>query len=119
MNSGIEKLTRFHPEIGERLQAACQQVDRVVDKELLALCMDCIDAVLAQRSWQPPHSLNDRERAFTAFAEQFATSVSTLSGEQVAALRPYASADDIYNFASALYLRDMARRLDIVAERIL
>ncbi len=119
MDSGIDKLTRLHPEIADRLETARQQADQVVDKRLLDLCMECIDAVLTQRVWQPPHSLDDRERAFTAFAEQFATSVSTMSDEQVAALRPYASADDIYNFASALYLRDMVRRLEMVAGRVL
>ena len=114
------RLEELHPSINSELNSIARAATDVVDPQLLELCSSYIDAALCQRDWAPPASgLTDKERAFIAFTEQFTASVSTMTDEQVDKLLEYASADEIYNFASALYVVDMTRRLDLVAGKVL
>ena len=114
------RLEELHPSISSELNNIGSVATEVVDKQLLALCSGYIDAALCQRDWVPPNGgLTDKEHAFIAFTEQFTTSVSTMTNEQVDKLLEYASADEVYNFASALYVVDMTRRLDLVVGKVL
>jgi hypothetical protein len=114
------RLEVLHPSISSELNNMAGVATDVVDPRLLALCASYIDAALCQRDWTPPaNGLTAKERAFIAFTEQFTTSVSTMTDEQVDKLLEYASADEVYNFASALYVVDMTRRLDLVAGKVL
>ena len=114
------RLEEVHPSISSELNNMSIVATEVADPQLLALCSSYIDAALCQRDWTPPAGgLTDKERAFIAFTEQFTASVSTMTDEQVNRLLEYASADEVYNFVSALYVVDMTRRLDLVAGKVL
>ena len=114
------RLEELHPSISSELNNISGVAAEVVDPQLLALCSSYIDAALCQQDWAPPSGgLTDKERAFIAFTEQFTASVSTMTDEQVDKLLEYASADEVYNVASALYVVDMTRRLDLVAGKVL
>jgi hypothetical protein len=63
--------------------------------------------------------LTEKEHAFIAFTEQFTSSVSTMSDEQVEGLLQFASADEVYAFVNAIYVTDMSLRLELVAGRVL
>jgi hypothetical protein len=114
-----KRLASLHPEASAQLARINQLALEATDPDLLDLCTGCIDSLLQEKSWVPPHPLTPREQAFTAFTEQFATSVSSLTDAQVARLLEFDSEDEVYAFVNALYVADMSRRLDLVAGRIL
>ena len=114
-----KRLALLHPEGSEQLARINQLALEATEPELLELCAGCIDSLLQDKSWVPPHPLTPRQQAFIAFSEQFATSVSTLPDAQVARLLEFASEDEVYGFVNALYVVDMSRRLDVVVGRIL
>ena len=113
-------LERLHPEILGELTIIEGLSQQVTDPDLLALCSSYIEAALRVEDWQPPaRALTDKEQAFIAFTEQFAMSVSTMSGSQVDRLLEFATADEVYAFVHALYVTDMQLRLEIVAGEVL
>jgi hypothetical protein len=115
----MKRLASLHPEGAAQLARINQLVLEATDPALLELCAGCIDSLLQDNAWVPPHPLTSRQQAFIAFTEQFATSVSTLTDAQVARLLESASEDEVYGFVNALYVLDMSRRLDLVVGRIL
>jgi hypothetical protein len=115
----MKRLASLHPEGAAQLARINQLVLEATDPALLELCAGCIDSLLQDNAWVPPHHLTSRQQAFIAFTEQFATSVSTLTDAQVARLLESASEDEVYGFVNALYVLDMSRRLDLVVGRIL
>jgi hypothetical protein len=97
-----------------------QLAKQVADPDLLELCTGYIDAALRLENWTPPYSpLTDKERAFIAFTEQFVTAVGTMKDEQVQDLLMFASADEVYAFVNSIYVTDMAKRLELVAAKVL
>lgn len=93
---------------------------RSSDPKLLALCTSYIEAAQRCQDWHPPAGgLSDREQAFVAFTEQFVASVGTMQRDQVVRLLDYASADEVYAFVHAIYVTDMALRLDMVGREVL
>ncbi|MCK9564336.1 MAG: hypothetical protein M0R02_16600 [Bacteroidales bacterium] len=114
-----QRLAALHPDTGAELLRINRLAREAADPALLELCTELIDALLQDRSPALPQALTPREKAFLAFTEQFATSVSTLSDEQVSELLRFASEDEVYSFVNALYVIDMTRRLDLVAGRLL
>ena len=114
------KLEEFHPSITSELSNIMRLAPETTDAKLLQLCSTYVDAALRQQSWVPPaRGLTDKERAFISFTEQFTSSVSTMSDEQVKQLLQFASADEVYAFVNALYVVDMVGRLELVAGRVL
>lgn len=113
------RLASLHPEASQQLARINQLALEATDPDLLELCTGCIDSLLQDISWVPPQPLTPRQQAFIAFAEQFATSVSTLTDADVAGLLEFVSEDEVYGFVNALYVVDMSRRLDLVVGRIL
>lgn len=114
-----QRLTTLHPEGSSALTRLSELAPASTDPALLDLCGSMVDALLDNRTWQPPHALTPREQAFTAFTEQFVTAVSGTTDQQVQRLLEFASDDEVYNFVNALYVVDMTRRLERVAGRLL
>lgn len=114
-----ERLADLHPHGSEQLLRLNALALEATDPALLALCSDYIDCMLQDKSWEPPRSLTEKEKAFLAFTEQFVTSVSTMTDEQVTRLLQFASEDEVYSFVNALYVVDMTRRMDLVVGRVL
>lgn len=115
----LQKLSRLQPETVEELIAINRLARESIEGPLLELCSSCIDAVLEQKTWQPPRKLTDREKAFIAFTEQFSSSVSTVTDHQVDQLLAFATPDEVYLFVNALYVIEMTKRMSLVAGRIL
>ncbi len=115
-----ERLGELAPAAAAELRNITSMAEEVTDPDLLQLCTAYIDAVLMCRDWQPPEGgLDDRQQAFIAFSEKFATSVSGIDSADVARLRDFATDDEVYAFVHALYVADMSRRLDIVGREVL
>lgn len=114
----FESLAPLHPEGAEALRDANDVARRATDRDLLELCLDHADALLSGR--EPARApRGERERAFVEFAEQYATSVASVSERQVAALREHASDEEVYAFICSLYVREMTRRVELVAAEVL
>ncbi len=115
-----QRLEALQPDTTAHLQRINQLSREGLDGPLFALCEGCLDAALRGELWRPPAGgLDERQRAFIDFTEQFASSVSTLQAEQVSRLLDFASADEVYGFVHALYVADMTRRLELVAGEVL
>lgn len=116
----LGRLQSLHPAIASQLEEIVRLAPESADLQLLDLCSSYVDAALQQQDWTPPGGeMTEKESAFIAFTEQFVSSVSTMSDEQVSRLQEYASADEIYAFVNALYVADMVRRLNLVTQRVL
>ena len=116
----FERLEALQPHAAGKLKTITAMADQATDPELLALCASCIEAALRCQDWRPPEGgLSAREQAFVDFTEQFVTSVSTTSSMQVDRLLAFASADEVYAFVHALYVTDMALRLEMVGKEVL
>ena len=114
------RLEALQPDTSAELHTILGQAREAVEPSLLALCASCAEAALRCEDWQPPGGgLDDRQQAFIAFTEQFVSAVSNTSHAQVARLLEYASADEVYAFVHALYVIDMALRLEIVGSEVL
>jgi hypothetical protein len=116
--TGFDLLVELKPETAGMLVAARGMAPKVTDPALLSLCADYVDAILAEKSWQPGE-VTPRERAFLSFTEQFMISVSDVSDKQVHALLEFASPDEIYAFITALFTIEMSRRVELVSEVVL
>jgi hypothetical protein len=115
-----DSLKRLHPEVFVELEKIIDLSMQVTDPELLALCISNIRAALLCKDWDvPAGGLSDKEKAFIAFSEQFAMSVSTITSDQVKRLLDFATPDEVYAFVHALYVNDMRLRLEIVAAEVL
>ena len=134
----INKLLQsLQPEGAAELALVKKAAWQSTDPELLELCRCLIVAMLEQN---PVHrvddpdaprigkdkiaALDDRatsvafsplERAALEFTEQFVISVSTISDEQVEALRSHLGDEKTYAFAAALYVIEMTERLRIIS----
>jgi hypothetical protein len=116
----FSQIETLQPDIAPQLQKMMTLATEATQPQLLELCTGYIDAALNLQDWTPPHSpLTEKEQAFIAFTEQFVTSVGTMRDDQVQDLLAFASADEVYAFVSAIYVTDMARRLELVAGRVL
>jgi hypothetical protein len=115
----MNRIEALHPAVAPELDNILRLARETVDPELLTLCADYVDTALRRRRWQPPRELSDRESAFIAFTEQFVSSVGTMQDEAVDRLLQHADPDEVYAFVNALYVTDLARRLDMVAGRVL
>ena len=114
------RLAALQADSAVELDNIVELAQRSVDAQLLALCTSCIEAALRCEQWHPPEAgLSDKEQAFIAFTEQFVMSVSTMDRDQVVRLLDYASADEVYAFIHAIYVADMALRLEIVGREVL
>jgi hypothetical protein len=116
----LDRLETLQPEIAEKLDAMVRLAPETTDRPLLELCAGYVDAALRRETWNPPaRPLSEKEQAFIELTEQFVSSVGTMTDQQVKRLLDYASADEVYAFVNALYVTDMAGRLEMVAGRIL
>ena len=112
--------TVLQPNSSNELQNIIGLAQQSTDPELLALCTSYIEAALRCVDWQPPAAgLAARERAFIDFTEQFVSSVGTMEDDQVTRLLDFATADEVYAFIHAIYIADMALRLEIVGREVL
>lgn len=114
----LARLAELHPGGVAALRRAGIVARGCTDAALLDLCLDHCDALLA--GGDPPRAPRDeRERAFVEFAEQFATSVATVSDAQIDALREHMDDIDVYRFVEALYALELTRRVELVAPTVL
>lgn len=115
----MERLRQLQPAAG----AALADLERVAwestDPELLQLCRDRATTMLRGETNEEPGAAGPREQAYLDFTEQFVTSVSTISDEQIEALLEYSSPNEIYAFAGALYALEMSERVHLVAAAVL
>lgn len=88
--------------------AALEDVPNVEPRKLAAL-----------GNWAGADVYTPLERAALRFTEQFVLSVSTVTDEQVEALRAHLDDGAVYNFAAALYLVEMTERLKLVSRAVL
>ena len=70
-------------------------------------------------NWASSDVFSPLERAALGFTEQFVLSVSTVTDEQVEALRAHLDDEAVYNFAAALYLVEMTERLKLVSRAVI
>ncbi|MEP4146047.1 MAG: hypothetical protein ABJL54_02440 [Halioglobus sp.] len=113
-------LESLQPEISQELGAISTLARSAVPAKLLELCTGYIDSALVCQDWVAPESgMTDQERACIEFTEQFVTSVSNVTENQINRLLEYACADEVYAFVHALYVIDMTRRLDMVGREVL
>lgn len=70
-------------------------------------------------NWAGADVYSPLERAALQFTEQFVLSVSTVTDEQVEALRAHLDDEAVYNFAAALYLVEMTERLKLVSRAVI
>jgi hypothetical protein len=99
-------IARLHPE-------AAALLERAQELSGAAALDDCRAAITAVLEGGDPPEADAR----TAFAEQFAFAVSSLSDEQVAALE--LPDDELWAFVCAVYELDMGLRLERVAKAVL
>ena len=114
-----QRLQVLQPEAATHLTRINQLARDSTDRDLLDLCRDYLLALLANRDWKPPQPPTEREAAFLAFTEQFATAVSGMEDAQVEALLRFAEPDEVYNFVNSLYVTDMSTRLQLVLKEVL
>lgn len=115
----VMRLEALHPDTTAALCNMVTLAPETTNSQLLELCLGYVDAALRLQDWAPPRPLTAKEQAFIAFTEQFVSSVGTMSDTQVARLQEFASADEVYAFVNALYVSEMAKRLELVALRVL
>jgi hypothetical protein len=70
-------------------------------------------------NWANSAAFSPLERAALDYTEQFMTSVSTMSDDQVEALRAHLDDAAVYAFAAALYVIEMTERLRMVSGAVL
>jgi len=122
----INKLLRsLQPDGAAELALVNKAARESTDPELLELCRCLIVALLEENSI---HRVDDRtasdaysplERAALDYTEQFVISVSSMSDEQVEALRSHLGDEKTYAFAAALYVIEMTERLRIISSVVL
>jgi len=117
--TGMERLNRLLPELGEEAVKLEQTAWEVVDQDLLLLCRERVMAMLSGEGGEDPEELSARERAYLDFTEQFVFSVSSISDAQVDALLEHSSADEVNAFVYCLYVVEMTERVNIVAGKVL
>jgi hypothetical protein len=115
----LERVRELHPDGAAQLAHLNAVASRVTDPELLELCLTCADTMLRGASYEVPSGLGARERSALDFTEQFVTSVGDVSDEQVQALLEHHSPEELYGFIGALYVRELTRRVELVAGRVL
>jgi len=77
------------------------------------------DQLAALGAWRASDVFSPLERAALEFTEQFVVSVSSVTDEQVEALRSRLGDEKTYAFAAALYVIEMSERLRIVSAAVL
>ncbi len=77
------------------------------------------DQLGALGAWRDSELFSPLERAALEFTEQFVVSVSSVTDEQVEALRSRLGDEKTYAFAAALYVIEMSERLRIVSAVVL
>lgn len=137
----IESLGRLQPEASAALERMNNIAWAAADPELLELCRCLIVTMLEARSgeqdtgasvpglsadktaaianWRTSDAFSPLERAALDFTEQFVISVSSVTDEQVEALRSILGDEKTYAFAAAIYVVEMTERLHIVAGAVL
>jgi transposase len=115
----LPRLAELHPEATAELARVNAVARSIADPELLDLCRRRAEAMLARAPWEEPAAVTDRERAFLDFTEQFVTSVSHVSDEDVERLLEHATPAEVYDFIGALYVVEMTRRVEMVASEVL
>ena len=116
----FSQLETLQPNIASKLSFMIGLAQKSADTQLLELCKSYIDAALRHQQWrQPERPLTEKEQAFTAFTEQFVSSVGTMSDETIERLLQYSSADEVYSFVNAIYVTDLSCRLELVLGRVL
>lgn len=106
------------PEAGAALLRLREAAWQSTDEQLLEICGRRATEMLNG------HEITDveaspREQAYLDFTEQFVTSVSSVSNEDVARLLEHDSDDAVFAFAGALYALEMSERVAIVSGEIL
>jgi len=77
------------------------------------------EKLAAVENWESSEVFSPLERAALEFTAQFVLSVSTVSDEQVEALRAHLDDEEVYAFAAALYVVEMTERLKMVSDVVL
>ncbi len=77
------------------------------------------EKLAALDNWAASDVFSPLERAALEFTEQFVISVSTVSDEQVEALRAQLGDEKTYAFAAAVYVIEMSERLRMVSGAVL
>ncbi|WP_104107774.1 hypothetical protein [Nocardioides sp. 616] len=72
----------------------------------------------ALSAWWESDLFSDHERACLHLTEQFVLAVSAVRQEDIDALMPTWSDDQIYDFVMALYVADMSSRADLVLSSV-
>ena len=136
-----ELLRNLQPEGTAELELMNEAAWDATDPELLELCRCLIvamlegkacrgsdnpgvpypgpDKIAALDDWASSDLFSPLERAALEFTEQFVISVSTVSDEQVEALRSQLGDEKTYSFAAALYVIEMTERLRIISDVVI
>jgi hypothetical protein len=117
--SGIARIRELQPATGAELENLERTAWDAVDKDLLQLCRDRAVAMHRGDDGNYPENPDERERAYIDFTEQFVTSVSSVSEQQIDDLIRHSSPDEVFAFVYALYVVEMSARVDFVAEGVL
>ena len=89
------------------------------DRGLLELCTEQLRAAQQRSVFKPPADCTAYARAACRLADQFAVSVDGISEPQIAELVAEAGSEAVNALVNALYLIDMALRLEAVAPVVL
>jgi hypothetical protein len=136
-----EKLRGLQPDAAAALTRMNETAWEAADPGLLELCRCLIvsmldagaprraanpaapaptaDQIAALGAWRDSDLFSPLERAALEFTEQFVVSVSSVTDEQVEALRSRLGDEKTYAFAAALYVIEMSERLCIVSAAVL
>jgi hypothetical protein len=134
-------LRRLQPDGAAELELMNSAAWESTDPELLELCRCLIVSILDDQAsgqvndagvsaighdklaalgdWAASDVFSPLERAALEYTEQFVISVSTISDEQVEALRAHLGDEKTYAFAAALYVIEMTERLRMVSDAVL
>lgn len=115
----MERLATLHPDGVAELERINAVARSTSDRALLELCHARAEALLTLAAWDEPADVCERERAFLDFTEQFVTSVSHVSDEDVERLLDHASPTEVYGFINSLYVLEMTTRVKLVAKEVL
>ncbi len=105
-----------------RLRAAAMlgASDALAWRSPIALAAGLDEAkVAALDDWADAPCFDAREHAYLDFTEQFVTSVSHVSDEQIAALCAHDAERDVATFITALYALEFTTRVALVSSAVL
>lgn len=113
------QLTLLQPSTSQAFERAAARVFAFVDTDLLALCRQQLRATQERSHFEAPEKSTSLDISIMRLAEQFAVNVDSISEADIAKLRETMSSAQVNALINAIYLMDMALRLEQVAPVVL